>query len=51
MAAPASNNSPWAVIAWIAVAAARGGHTPAEFMINTLVEIDSDRLTTAQALP
>jgi hypothetical protein len=40
-----------AVIAWILKAAAEGAQTAAVFMINTLVEIDSDGMTTAYDLP
>jgi predicted nuclease of predicted toxin-antitoxin system len=40
-----------AVIAWIANAAADRGQTSAQFMINKLVEIDSDGLTVAYDLP
>lgn len=40
-----------AVIAWIANAAATNGQTLADFMINKLVEIDSNNLTKAYALP
>lgn len=39
------------VIAWIADAAAQSGQTSAEFMINKLVEIDGDGLTTTYDLP
>ena len=40
-----------AVIAWILKAAAEGAQTATVFMINTLVEIDSDGMTTAYHLP
>jgi hypothetical protein len=40
-----------AVIAWIANAAADSGQTSAQFMIDNLVEIDSDGLTVAYDLP
>jgi hypothetical protein len=39
------------VIAWIADAATESGQTSAEFMINKLVEIDGDGLTTTYDLP
>ncbi|MGO9956261.1 MAG: DUF5615 family PIN-like protein [Solirubrobacteraceae bacterium] len=40
-----------AVIAWIADAAPESGQTSAEFMINKLVEIDGDDLTTTYDPP
>jgi hypothetical protein len=39
------------VIAWIADAAAASQQTPAEFMINKLVEIDDTETPTATDLP
>jgi hypothetical protein len=40
-----------AVIAWILNAAAKSAQTPAGFMINKLVEIDSEGITTSYHLP
>jgi predicted nuclease of predicted toxin-antitoxin system len=40
-----------AVIKWIVSAATNAGQTPADFMVNTLVEIDSTGRSTAQELP